>query len=292
MSFVAAEIASQPELWRRAASMATSPPVVAALPARGARVAVVGCGTSLYMARAWAARREELGHGETDAVPASEFPAGRRYEHVVAITRSGTTTEIVRLVSALHGNVPTTVITADASLPAGAAADHVVELDFADERSVVQTRFATTSLALLRAAVGESLETAAASVPSEPRSDLLDRRQFTFLGTGWTVGLAEEAALKLRESAQAWAESYPAMEYRHGPISIADPGSAVFVFGAAPEGLVEQISATGAAVVTSDLDPMAQLVGAQRLAVALAESRGLDPDAPRNLTRSIVLSDA
>jgi fructoselysine-6-P-deglycase FrlB-like protein len=292
MSFVAAEIASQPELWRRAASMATSPPVVAALPARGARVAVVGCGTSLYMARAWAARREELGHGETDAFPASEFPAGRRYEHVVAITRSGTTTEIVRLVSALHGNVPTTVITADASLPAGAAADHVVELDFADERSVVQTRFATTSLALLRAAVGESLETAAASVPSEPRSDLLDRRQFTFLGTGWTVGLAEEAALKLRESAQAWAESYPAMEYRHGPISIADPGSAVFVFGAAPEGLVEQISATGAAVVTSDLDPMAQLVGAQRLAVALAESRGLDPDAPRNLTRSIVLSDA
>jgi fructoselysine-6-P-deglycase FrlB-like protein len=292
MSFVATEIASQPALWRRAASLATSPSVVVSLPARGARTAVVGCGTSLYMARAWAARREELGHGETDAFPASEFPAQRRYEHVVAITRSGTTTEIVRLVSALRGTVPTTVITADASLPAGSAADHVVELDFADERSVVQTRFATTALALLRAAIGESVEAAAASAPSDARSDLLDRRQFTFLGTGWTIGIAEEAALKLRESAQAWAESYPAMEYRHGPISVADPGSAVLVFGAAPQGLVDEIAATGATVVTSDLDPMAQLVGAQRLAVALAEARGLDPDAPRNLTRSIVLSDA
>jgi fructoselysine-6-P-deglycase FrlB-like protein len=98
--------------------------------------------------------------------------------------------------------------------------------------------------------------------------------------------------LKLRESAQAWAESYPAMEYRHGPISVADAHSAVFVFGAAPDGLVGQISRTGAAVVISPLDPMAQLVGAQRLAVALADARGLDPDAPRNLTRSIVLSDA
>src|SRR3712207_7559300 len=46
----------------------------------------------------------------------------------------------------------------------------------------------------------------------------------TFLGRGWTIGLANEAALKLRESAQAWTESYPAMEYRHGPISITAPG--------------------------------------------------------------------
>ncbi len=117
------------------------------------------------------------------------------------------------------------------------------------------------------------------------------RRQITFLGTGWTVGLAEEAALKLRESAQAWAEAYPAMEYRHGPISVADARSAVWLFGAPPVDLVPEIERTGAAVVTSALEPMAQLVDAQRLAVALAAARGLDPDAPRNLTRSIVLSD-
>ena len=44
---------------------------------------------------------------------------------------------------------------------------------------------------------------------------------FVFLGRGWTVGLANEAALKMREASGAWAESYPAMEYRHGPISVA-----------------------------------------------------------------------
>jgi glucosamine 6-phosphate synthetase-like amidotransferase/phosphosugar isomerase protein len=34
---------------------------------------------------------------------------------------------------------------------------------------------------------------------------------------------------------------------------------------------------------------MATLVLVQRLAVALAVARGLDPDHPRNLTRSVVL---
>jgi fructoselysine-6-P-deglycase FrlB-like protein len=296
MPFVADEIASQPQLWLRAATLASAASVVEALPARGTRVAVVGCGTSFYMARAWAARREQLGHGETDAFAASEFPAARRYEQVVAITRSGTTTEVVRLVRALAGITRTTVITADAALPAGAAADETVQLDFADERSVVQTRFATTALALLRAAVGDEVgqaaEDAGRALVGDLPDGMLDRRQFTFLGAGWTVGIAEEAALKLRESAQAWAESYPAMEYRHGPISVADERSAVWLFGDPPDGLVDEIEQTSAAVVTSDLDPMAQLVVAQRLAVALAGQRGLDPDSPRNLTRSIVLSDA
>lgn len=295
MSFVAAELASQPELWERAAALA--PSVEPALPPPGARVAAVGCGTSLYMARGWAARREELGGGETDAFPASEFPVRRRYEHVVAITRSGTTTEIVRLVTALQGVTRTTVITTDAALPAAAAADETVVLDFADERSVVQTRFATTALALLRAVVGDA--DAVQQAAHEARAVLatpiparrFGRRQITFLGSGWTVGLADEAALKLRESAQAWAEAYPAMEYRHGPISVADPRGLVWIFGPPPPGLVPEIERTGAAVVTSPSEPMAQLVDAQRLAVALAAARGLDPDAPRNLTRSIVLSD-
>ena len=113
--------------------------------------------------------------------------------------------------------------------------------------------------------------------------------QFTFLGTGWTVGLAHEAALKLREASGAWTESYAAMEYRHGPISIAGPGRAVWFFGAPPSGLLDEVRSTGAYAAVSPGDPLADLVRAQRLAVALAERRGLDPDRPRNLTRSVVL---
>ena len=74
---------------------------------------------------------------------------------------------------------------------------------------------------------------------------LTEAFQYTFLGTGWTVGLASEAALKLRESARLWAESYPAMEYRHGPIAVSGPGGLVWRFGPAPDGLADGVAATG-----------------------------------------------
>ena len=112
----------------------------------------------------------------------------------------------------------------------------------------------------------------------------------TFLGRGWSNGIANEAALKLRESAQFWSESYPAMEYRHGPISIAAPGRAVWAFGEVPEGLPEQVRATGAHFEHRDIDPLADLVRLHRLCLGKADAAGLDPDAPRNLTRSIVLT--
>jgi fructoselysine-6-P-deglycase FrlB-like protein len=213
---------------------------------------------------------------------------------------------------------------------------------------------------------------------------LIAAEQFTFLGTGWTIGLAAEAALKMREAAGAWTESYPAMEYRHGPISVTGANRVAWAFGPLPDGLAAQIAATGgrlesalsdstaanqttttggrsdsgltdptasqtaspgersesalsdppasqivspsgrsesratdpanqsalrgghsesgltdpAARQTASpgerpesalLDPMAELIRVQRLAVAIAEARGLDPDQPRHLTRSVIL---
>jgi len=294
MSFVAAESATQPENWRTAAELARTSDVVAALPSTGERVAVVGCGTSHYMARSCAALRESRGQGETDAFAASQFPSGRSYDRVVAITRSGTTTEVIRLLDSLAGHVPTTVVTTSDTHPVAAIADQVVLLDFADEQSVVQTRFATSMLALWRTHLGDDVTAVADAAARELGHDLPVRavaaQQFTFLGDGWTVGLAEEAALKLREAAQAWTEAYPAMEFRHGPISVIDDESVVWFFGAPPAGLVAELAPSGAVVVQSDADPMALLTTAQRLAVAVAERKGLDPDKPRSLTRSIVLS--
>ncbi|HEX4787727.1 MAG TPA: hypothetical protein VH372_04650 [Actinospica sp.] len=187
MRHVTAEIASQPECWAKAVQLA---PATTALPAPGERVAVVGCGTSWFIAASYAAAREAAGLGETDAF-ASEFPAARG--------------------------------------------------------------------------------------------------KFTFLGTGWTIGLAAEAGLKMREAACAWTESYPAMEYRHGPIGITGPNRVAWAFGPLPAGLDAQIAATGDHLEAAALDPMADLIRVQRLAVAIAEARGLDPDRPRHLTRSVIL---
>ncbi|MEU4213374.1 SIS domain-containing protein [Streptomyces sp. NPDC026206] len=291
-SLTGRELATQPDCWRRAAEAAAS---AAALPRPGERVAVTGCGTSWFMAQSYAALREASGQGETDAFAASEFPLARPYDRVVAITRSGTTTEVLRLLEALR--VPTLAITADPRTPVRDAADEVAVLDWADEESVVQTRFATTALAYLRAGLqGTAAVTGAAEDAERALADplppeALGAEQWTFLGRGWTYGLAQEAALKMREAAGAWTESYPAMEYRHGPVSVTAPGRVAWVFGPVPEGLAADVTRTGGTLVLADgdRDPMAELVRAQRLAVAVAQSRGLDPDAPRNLTRSVIL---
>ena len=291
MRAITSEIASQPALWRKAAALA--PAVVGRLPEPGEPAVAIGCGTSHHIAQAYAALREERDQGLTDAAIASELPRHRSYERVVAISRSGTTTEVLRTLEGLKGKIATVAVTAVPDSPVASTADDAIVLDFANEESVVQTRFATTALALLRAHAGDRLETAVAggeaalagALPAEP----VGFRQFVFLGQGWTVGLANEAALKLREAASAWTEAYPAMEYRHGPISVAGPGTLVWAVGPVDPGVLADAADTGATVIDQGSDPMAELVLIQRMAVELAEACGLDPDRPKHLTRSVVL---
>jgi fructoselysine-6-P-deglycase FrlB-like protein len=289
---LAAEIATQPEDWLRVAAQVGRH--AQALPQLGERVAVIGCGTSLYMAQSYAVLREHAGHGVTDAYPASEHALHRGYDRVLAISRSGTTTEVLEVLRGLRTGPAVTAITADGSAPIVELAQRVVLLDDVDERSVVQTRFATSTLVLLRAHLGADLapvaEQARAALAVEPAPELRAAEQVSFLGRGWTIGLANEAALKLRESAQLWTESYPAMEYRHGPISIAAPGRVTWAFGDVPDGLAEQVRATGAHFEHSGGDPLADLVRVHRLCLVAAAARGLDPDRPRHLSRSIILT--
>jgi len=299
MSVTESEIISQPEMWERTAALL--PTVAERMPAPGRRLAVIGCGTSYFIAQAIAILRETAGQGETDAFVASEMPVGRGYDDVLAISRSGTTTEVVRALDALSDAMPSLVISAVAGTPVVQAAGRSVLLDFADERSIVQTRFATCVLALLRAHLGEDLAPAvaqarAALAPAAPGqsqslapADVTEFEQFVFLGHGWSVGIAAEAALKFREASLSWAESYPAGEYRHGPISVAGPRTLVWLIGVDDESLVADIQATGATARVADGDPMAELVRIQLTAVALAQARGLDPDNPQHLTRSVVL---
>jgi fructoselysine-6-P-deglycase FrlB-like protein len=296
MSVTESEIISQPEMWEQAAALL--PAVADRLPAPGRRLAVIGCGTSYFIAQAIAVLREAQGLGETDAFVASEMPLGRGYDDVLAISRSGTTTEVVRALDALAPAMPSLVISAVADTPVVQAADDSVLLDFADERSIVQTRFATCVLALMRAHLGEDLTPAIAQARSALAQtagqtalpvDATDFEQFVFLGHGWSVGVASEAALKFREASLSWAESYPAGEYRHGPISVAGPRTLVWLIGVSDESLSYDIKATGATVRVATVDPMAELVTIQLTAVALAQARGLDPDNPQHLTRSVVL---
>jgi fructoselysine-6-P-deglycase FrlB-like protein len=295
MSEIAHEIATQPDTWRRAIAVATTDAAEDALPAAGERVAVIGCGTSWFIGQSYAALREAAGLGEADAFTPIEMPGRRRYERAVAISRSGTTTEVIRCLERLRdAGVRTAAITAAAGSPITLTADRSLILDFADERSVVQTRFATAALTLLRVHIGHDAAPMLGDVEralGDPLPvDVTAFDHFVFLGHGWSVGLANEAALKLREAAQVHTESYPAMEYRHGPVSLVGPSSLVWILGTPDPTVADEIAAVGATVRIAELDALAELVVIHRAAVALAAARGLDPDHPRHLTRSVVLS--
>lgn len=295
-SHLAREVATQPADWARAAERAHDLRDI--LPQEGERVATIGCGTSWFMGQAYASLRESAGQGVTDAWSASDHRLARGYDRAIVICRSGTTTEVCSVIDDLRSSgTPFVSFVATPGTPVADGSTDLVLMDDVDEQSVVQTRFATTTLALLRASLGEELSSVidqANAVLAEGEESalagLLDVDQVTFLGAGWTVGVAHEAALKLRESAQFWAESYPAMEYRHGPISIATTGRAVWAFGEVPAELEQQVRATGAHWEHREADAMAELVRLHRLCMARARIAGLDPDAPRHLTRSIVLA--
>jgi glucosamine--fructose-6-phosphate aminotransferase (isomerizing) len=294
MNDTSEEIASQPAVWEQGLALASEARRELAVP--GERVLLLGCGTSWFVAQSIAELRESAGLGETDAVCASEYVPRRRYDRVVAITRSGTSTEVLDALRQVPEGTHRVAVTAVAGEPVDTLAETRLLLDFADERSVVQTRFPTTVLAIARAAFGADLDhliadgkaALEAPLPADPAG--IDH--LVFLGTGWTVGLAHEAALKVREAAQAYSESYPAMDFRHGPVAVAGARSLVFSFGAVPLGLDDVGRTAGATTYRDDRDPLAQLVLAQRFALALAAHRGLDPDRPRLLTRSVVLTDA
>ncbi len=264
------------------------------LPEDGSRVGILGCGTSLYVAQAAAIYRERQGKGETDAFPGSEVPAGRAWEKVIAISRSGTTTEIIDAVRALPHGTPVLGITGGQGSPLGPTLNDELDLPFADERSVVQTRFATTVLSLLLGAYGWDVERSAKRAERHLTESLPDWapdiQQFVFLGRGVGMALAQEAALKFREILATWSEAYATMEYRHGPISAINERSLVWILDAEEPSIDAQIRATGARLIRSEGDPLAELVRIHRFAEGLVNLRGIDPDQPPHISRSVVLA--
>ena len=284
----AEEIASQPACWLRAQDQARAG--VPGLPAPGERVLVLGCGTSYYVAYAYAWLREQAGQGVTDALIASELPPRvREYDRVVAISRSGTTTEVLQALDRFAGTVPVTAVVGVPGTPVADQATDVVDLSYADERSVVQTRFPTTVLTLLRVALGQDTTGLVAAGEAALAADLAaPPRQLVVLATGWAIGLAEEGALKCREAAGMWAEAYATAEYRHGPISVAGPGTLVWAMTPLNEAETSAITATGATIHHGGAEPQAELVLLQRHAAAWALAAGRDADRPVHLSRSVI----
>jgi glucosamine--fructose-6-phosphate aminotransferase (isomerizing) len=164
----------------------------------------------------------------------------------------------------------------------------------------------------LQRAIGElpaSLERACEQDWSAAVEVLRDAERIMVIGRGTGLSVAQEAALKLKETSGIQAEAFSSAEVKHGPMALVHSGYPMLVF--APRGPAQQdllalaadMRQRGANVLlaapedvpgrqltltrtlTPDLDPVAAIQSFYLMAEALARARGCDPDQPRHLQK-------
>ena len=239
MTLTAREIASQPAIWREALAGHAEPRDRAAHACRASACSCSAAAPRAFVAESFAALREQAGFGVTDAAYASEPWPWRDYDRVIVLSRSGTTTEVLEALDRVPAGVRTDRRHRRRRLARSPTAPTTCCCSTSPTRSrSCRPASRRRSSLLARAAFGEDVSALPGRGGGGPRPPARHRRRrpldhFVYLGSGWTYGLAQEAALKIREAAQAWSESYPLLDYRHGPLAVADAGSLVWIFGAA-----------------------------------------------------------
>ncbi|MGI8912823.1 MAG: SIS domain-containing protein [Chloroflexota bacterium] len=331
------EILSQPAVWRSVATVLPDwrriPPAFDPPPAA---ILFTGCGSSYYAAQAAAAVFQRVTHIPSSAVPASELllypeltPGTGRPPLLIAISRSGTTSETVAATSAARRrDVRVLSVVCDATSALAQASDHVLAFPAAQEQGLVMTRSFTTMLLGLQHCAGmlagdddylsdlATLSEAGTRLASALVGMDSPWSQLVVLGGGPLFGLAQEAAMKVREASLTDAIAYHPLEFRHGPTAVIDEHTLVLLLAtesARPEeaALVQDVQALGARVVAiadcADGLPADAIVELRSgvveyarqvlfmlpihlLAYQRAVAKGIDPDVPRNLSRAVILN--
>ncbi len=303
------------------------------------QVIFIGCGSTHYLAMSAAALFQSVVGLPSRAYPASEIifhpwrlgrTPGRTL--LVALSRSGTTTETLAAIRAFRraGGGRVWCITCYPDSPMASRADLVLPAEAAQERSVAQTRSFASMLLWVQALAallgGEDplsldqlpelgrrlIEASGERMATLGHRDDLNR--FYYLGSGFRYGVASEAMLKMKEMSLTHSEAFYFLEFRHGPISMVEPGALVIgLMGRATRRhearVLDDVLARGGEVlslvpggedsagslVLPDLPawamPVLYLPPLQLLAYHRAVSRGLNPDAPRHLTAVVHLDE-
>jgi glucosamine--fructose-6-phosphate aminotransferase (isomerizing) len=219
-----------------------------------ATFALVGCGSSYYLAHAGAALlnrtdRAFASPGGEVLLSPEQFP-NQSVDVVVPVSRSGESTETVRATTELretHGASSVVGITCGEASSIHDRSDVPVCSPLGSEESVVMTKSfssmlvaleylallrrddaATKSLATRPDDCEESVERAASL--AEELGTQTGFEKFVFLGSGGLYGVAAEAMLKMEEMTLSWTKAYHPLEFRHGPRSIADENTLVTLF--------------------------------------------------------------
>jgi glucosamine--fructose-6-phosphate aminotransferase (isomerizing) len=250
MSHTFQEIESQPAVWRSVihdfkGGIKSLEGFIKGLEFK--RIIAIGCGSTHYLAQT-AAQLLTLKTG----YPAQVYPSSEAWlmpdlfpvedSLLLAISRSGTTTETIRAVERYRadGGKTVLVITCYPQSLLAELADFVLCALEAQEASVVQTR-SFTSMVLLSAGFAcvlgnqakllaemdklpDILESLVVKYGLWPKiwADRDKYKKIFFLGNGPNYGLACEAMLKVKEMSLSWTEAYHTLEFRHGPMSLVD----------------------------------------------------------------------
>ncbi|MBS7456223.1 SIS domain-containing protein [Coralloluteibacterium stylophorae] len=240
----------------------------------------------------------------------------------IAISQSGKSPDLLRNAEAARaGGAHVVAIVNVEDSPLAALADTVLPLHAGPERSVAATKSYIASLAAVLQLVAawsgdpglhaalealpQALRTAWQSDWSGLADGLVDARNLFVLGRGLGLGIAQEAALKFKETCGLHAEAYSAAEVRHGPMALVGPGFPVLCFAqpddteAGTLALAEEFRGRGAQVwvasARGDLAlaaaphpacaPLLAIQSFYRAIETLARRRGLDPDLPPHLNK-------
>lgn len=248
----------------------------------------------------------------------------------LAFSQSGRSPDLVEPLQRLRAGGATTVaFVNDAGSPLAAAAEHPLPLHAGAERSVAATKSfiaqlvagarllaawqGDAALAAALQALPEALARAAAQDPAAGLAPWTPARQLYVIGRGPGLAVAQELALKFKETCGLQAEAFSGAELAHGPLALVQPGWPLLVLaprGPAQAGLValaQQQAARGAAVLLvappgtpgtaglrvlpavatahADLDAIALVQALYPVIEALSRALGRDPDQPPGLQK-------
>ena len=299
------------------------------------QVVFTGCGSTYYLSLSAAALYQEMTGRKARAVPGGELLLNAQTTLtegktlLVAVSRSGSTTETVRVVEKFkrENRGPVLAITNYGNQPLASLADLTLAVEKGQEQSVAQTRsfasmfVASTAMSLLVAdrqdeyksmsklpEVGQKLMTCYETQAKEIGENMnFDR--FYFLGSGLRYGLACEVNLKMKEMTLTHSEPFHFLEFRHGPMSMVNENAVVV-------GMLSDVNRVHEAKVLSEMKMLGGTVAAfgeseadvcfeshvpesvrsvlylpviQLMAFYRSLAKGLNPDRPTNLTAVVKL---
>lgn len=285
----------------------------------------LGCGTAYYAAL-FAEYYFRLNGFEAEAIMASEYQKILKLvkpdQLLIVLSQSGETIDIINSVKELtKKKIPIVALTNVLGSSLYRLADYKILLGAGQEVAVASTKAFTAKLAIILKLLGldSGLIKAAAALSLDRKKirtlsqTIKDCDHIFVIGRGISYPIALEAALKIKEVSYIHAEAYAAGELKHGPIALIDKGTPAIVLAPNDETLTDMISsaheikARGGLIIgispqpnpvfdihlpVSDLKQATAItmtVVVQLLAYDLAIARGLNPDKPRNLAKSVTV---